>query len=90
MSRPARGHSIAVMAEAPVEHRRWTRAEYDRLVEIEFLGPDDKIELLGGYMIVREPKAPPLLLKYCWYPAPGVVGQSVPPLVVQSLSPGTG
>jgi Uma2 family endonuclease len=47
------------MAEAPVEHRRWTRAEYDRLVEIEFLGPDDKIELLGGYMIVREPKAPP-------------------------------
>jgi len=46
------------MAEAPVQHRRWTRAEYDRLVEADFLGPDDKIELLGGYMIVREPKAP--------------------------------
>jgi len=47
------------MAEMPVQHRRWTRAEYDRLVEIDVLGPDDKIELLGGYMIVREPKAPP-------------------------------
>jgi len=47
------------MAEMATQHRRWTRAEYDRLVEIEFLGPDDKIELIGGYMLVREPKAPP-------------------------------
>ena len=47
------------MAEMSPQHRRWTRAEYDHLVEIEFLEPDDKIELLGGYMIVREPKAPP-------------------------------
>jgi len=28
--------------------RKWTRLEYDRLVEAEFLGPEDRIELLGG------------------------------------------
>jgi len=33
--------------------RKWTRLEYDRLVEAEFLGPEDRIELLGGNLIVR-------------------------------------
>ena len=32
-----------------VEHRhRWTRAEYDRVVESGGLGPEDRIELLDG------------------------------------------
>ena len=26
----------------------WKRIEYDRLVEAEILGPEDRIELLGG------------------------------------------
>jgi Uma2 family endonuclease len=47
------------MTEAPVQMRKWTRAEYDRMVEADFLGPDDKIELLGGHMIVKEPQLPP-------------------------------
>jgi hypothetical protein len=33
-----------------VQTRKWTRAEYERLVEVEILGPEDRIELLGGAM----------------------------------------
>ncbi|MBI1962885.1 MAG: Uma2 family endonuclease, partial [Candidatus Rokubacteria bacterium] len=36
--------------------RKWTRVEYDRLVEAEILGPEDRVELLGGQMIVKEPQ----------------------------------
>src|SRR4026207_2225701 len=39
--------------------RKWTRREYDRLVEAEILGPEDRIELLGGQMIVKEPQYSP-------------------------------
>jgi Uma2 family endonuclease len=44
------------MGEATVRTRRWTRIEYDRLAEAEILGPEDRIELLGGEMIVKEPQ----------------------------------
>jgi Uma2 family endonuclease len=47
------------MSEARVQTRRWTRIEYDRLVEAEILGPEDRIELLGGAMIVKEPQYSP-------------------------------
>src|SRR5262245_16532280 len=36
--------------------RRWTRAEYDRLIEAGFFQPGDPIELLGGQLIVAEPQ----------------------------------
>ena len=36
-----------------------TRLEYDRLVKAEILGPEDRIELLGGQMIVKEPQNSP-------------------------------
>ena len=42
-----------------VQTRRWTRAEYERLVEAEILGPEDRIELLGGTMICKEPQYSP-------------------------------
>src|SRR5262249_18783203 len=35
---------------------KWTRAEYDRLAEAEILGPENRIELLGGELIVKEPQ----------------------------------
>jgi Uma2 family endonuclease len=35
------------------------RATYDRIVEHGILGPDDKVELLGGRLIVAEPKYSP-------------------------------
>lgn len=43
----------------PVRTRRWTRAEYERLVELDFLHEDDPIELIGGQLIVAEPKGNP-------------------------------
>ena len=35
---------------------RMPRATYDRMVERGILGPDDKIELLAGRLVVAEPK----------------------------------
>ena len=37
--------------------RRWTRAEYDRLIEIGFLPPGERLELLDGQLAVREPQS---------------------------------
>jgi Uma2 family endonuclease len=36
--------------------KRWTRVEYDRLVDRGVLGPADRVELLGGLLVVREPQ----------------------------------
>jgi len=47
------------MGEPAIGTRKWTRLEYDRLVEAEILGPEDRIELLGGQMIVKEPQYSP-------------------------------
>jgi Uma2 family endonuclease len=45
--------------EYPVRTRQWTRAEYDRLIEIGVFPPDDPVELLGGDLIVAEPQSSP-------------------------------
>src|SRR6266478_5247451 len=42
------------MTDRAVRTRRWTRVEYDRLIEAELLGPEDRIELL-----VKEPQHGP-------------------------------
>ncbi len=47
------------MGEPAIRTRKWTRLEYERLVEAELLGPEDRIELLGGQMIVKEPQYSP-------------------------------
>lgn len=47
------------MGDPAIGTRKWTRLEYDRLVEAEILGPEDRIELLGGQMIVKEPQHSP-------------------------------
>ena len=44
------------MATYPVRTRRWTRAEYDRLIEVGILQPGDPVELLGGELMVAEPQ----------------------------------
>ena len=36
--------------------RRWTRVEYDRLIEAGFFRPGDPVELLGGCLMVAEPQ----------------------------------
>lgn len=48
-----------IMTRYPVRTRRWTRQEYDRLGELGVLREDQPIELLGGQMIVAEPKGSP-------------------------------
>jgi Uma2 family endonuclease len=45
-------------AERPVLHR-WTRHEYERLIDHGFLGEDDPIELLDGLLLVKEPQHSP-------------------------------
>ena len=47
------------MSESMVRTRRWTRAEYDKLIGAGFFGPGDKIELLGGQLCVSEPQNSP-------------------------------
>ena len=43
------------MAQTPLTERRWTRKEYDRLVELGvFAG--EPLELIGGQLIVAEPQ----------------------------------
>jgi Uma2 family endonuclease len=41
------------------ETRRWTRQEYDRLIDIGLLDEDDPIELVQGHLVVREPQSSP-------------------------------
>ena len=43
------------MAQIPLTDRRWTRKEYDRLGELGMF-PDEPLELIGGHLIVAEPK----------------------------------
>jgi Uma2 family endonuclease len=43
----------------PVRTRNWTRREYDRLVELGIFHEDEPIELIGGQLIVAEPKGSP-------------------------------
>jgi len=40
----------------PLRTRRWTRAEYDRLIDVGILRPGDPVELLGGELMVAEPQ----------------------------------
>jgi Uma2 family endonuclease len=47
------------MSTYPIRTRRWTRAEYDRLIELGVLHEDEPIELLGGQLVVAEPKSSP-------------------------------
>ena len=36
--------------------RRWTRVEYERLVEMGVFQPGERLELIGGLLVVREPQ----------------------------------
>lgn len=39
-----------------LQTKRWTRAEYDRLIDLGVFGPEDRLELLGGQLVVAEPR----------------------------------
>ena len=42
--------------ESAIRHRRWTRAEYDRLIEAGIFLPGEPVELIGGVLMVCEPQ----------------------------------
>ena len=42
------------MKQAPLTLRRWTRAEYDRIVDLGVLD-GEPVELIGGHLVVAEP-----------------------------------
>jgi Uma2 family endonuclease len=47
------------MAIDPIRNRHWTRKEYDELIQSGFFEEDEPIELVGGQLIVAEPKGSP-------------------------------
>ncbi len=51
--------TIGVMETYPLRTRRWTRKAYERLTRVGVLHEDEPIELIGGQLIVAEPKGSP-------------------------------
>jgi Uma2 family endonuclease len=49
--------NVKRMAQAPLTLRRWTRAEYDRLVALGVF-EGEPLELIGGQLVVAEPQYP--------------------------------
>ena len=44
------------MSATPIRTRRWTRLEYDRLIDLGIFRPGEHLELLGGQLMVSEPQ----------------------------------
>jgi Uma2 family endonuclease len=42
-----------------IHTKRWTRLEYERLIDLGAFGPDERLELLAGQVVVREPQGRP-------------------------------
>src|SRR3989442_2895300 len=40
----------------PTKTRRWTRVEYERLIDLGVFQPGERLELLDGQLVVREPQ----------------------------------
>jgi Uma2 family endonuclease len=47
------------MSESTLRTRRWSRLEYDRLIEEGVFQPGERLELLAGQLVVREPQGTP-------------------------------
>jgi len=50
---------MLVMAIPERETRRWSRIEYERLIDLGVFQPGDPIELIGGELVVAEPQGAP-------------------------------
>jgi len=51
--------TLGAMAEYTIKTRRWTRAEYDKLIALGFFEPSEHVELIGGELMVAEPQGAP-------------------------------
>ena len=47
------------MTVLPPREKRWTRVEYERLVDLGAFLPGERLELVGGALLMREPQTPP-------------------------------
>ena len=47
------------MSNPPIRTRRWTRHEYERLIDLDVLHEDEPVELLAGRLAVSEPQTTP-------------------------------
>lgn len=49
---------IQRLVESELPTRRWTRKEYDRLIELDIIHEDERLELLDGLLVLRNRLAP--------------------------------
>ena len=56
MTGPGAVGTLATMATTRLQTRRWTRFEYERLVELGVFKPGERLELLDGRLVVAEPQ----------------------------------
>ena len=47
------------IATSPVRTKRWTRLEYERLIDLGAFAPEERLELIGGQLVVRERQGRP-------------------------------
>ena len=47
------------MSGPAIRTRRWSRVEYERLIETGVFRPGERLELIGGELLVREPQDSP-------------------------------
>ena len=47
------------MSATPARTKRWSRLEYERFVELGAFQPGDRVELVAGELLVREPQRSP-------------------------------
>jgi len=50
---------MRTMADYETRTRRFTRAEYERLIDLGVFQPGEEIELIGGELVVAEPQGAP-------------------------------
>jgi Uma2 family endonuclease len=48
-----------MIRERAVQSKRWTRAQYERAIECGIFRDDERLELLDGVLVVKEPQGEP-------------------------------
>ena len=56
LTRAQAADTISVIATYEIRTRRWSRAEYEKLIDLGVFQPGDAIELIGGELMVAEPQ----------------------------------
>jgi Uma2 family endonuclease len=50
---------VRIMTRSTIRTKRWTRLEYERLIDLGAFEPGDRVELVGGDLMVCEPQGTP-------------------------------